>query len=915
MTRTLAPARETQQAPKGDPGADRAQGGRRPLAPDVVAFLHDEAAKLCSMVEEAGTARPVSEAPATWLDRIALATAEAEEEQEAARIEAQLASQVITEEYRLRLVERRAELQALAEVRRGAAWQLDLLALRAEAERRQAVAAQATSLATSGADTGPASVTVPLSALLPAPEPVGVADLFAAVRADPSGANVAELTAQHAVGAYLDGRLDWPVTVELVEPGDGTVWFQFTVAGQALVVSRSLDLPLEALDAVFPESLQAVTTRAAAIAEAATLDAAFDEMERTIREAAQAIADSPEDYALNEVMALNTLAQDYRNRLGALAAAQPAGQAWLAAQLLSRRDAFAAAGDAMIATTQRAQRFHDETMPGTYAGETYDRLVSESEYLHEEYGWRAWRFLGNVFTLGGQSEGAENARAYRRGEISLSDYKTNYWLAIGRVGVRALTAALPVGRATGPALRFLGLGGEGAAAQIGRLGADYVASSFVESLASDAYSKAAALLSGSHGVAAFQERQIAGIGGWIEGLGWGSAFMTAFGAGGRAWQGYRAAAARRGAALPPGVADRPALPAGTTDQPAVPEVRGLRITDAPNGDFAFFVEDSVSGKRLLVQGNRLTGEATVVDPANGGIVASLQGGEVTLQAGVPPVADIGPTPPAAPRAAAAAEPVAIDALIRTELPESLPGGAEALDPAAFGPTRRPTVRSLKEVDLSDMPTSLEAQYVARYPEYVKEWLATGQLPPLGNFRDYVRFRYGLETGQIVRGGPPVLGAPGGSGGMHPAAVRGIAAGNVAEQIQSVLRETGKNTRSYSVRFWDPIRGKTVAVTVIPDFMPAARRQADGRFATARDANDAVLIADSKYTWDESRLVGLDSRDQIRGMLWLARSATPPKPFVFLLGEGPRGLAPEVYDFARAIGVEVHAVNDVSGLIR
>jgi hypothetical protein len=78
---------------------------------------------------------------------------------------------------------------------------------------------------------------------------------------------------------------------------------------------------------------------------------------------------------------------------------------------------------------------------------------------------------------------------------------------------------------------------------------------------------------------------------------------------------------------------------------------------------------------------------------------------------------------------------------------------------------------------------------------VKEWLAAGQLPPLGNFRDYVRYRYGIETEQIVRGGPPVLGAPGGAGGMHPAAARGIAAGNVAERIQSMLRDTCKNTRS------------------------------------------------------------------------------------------------------------------------
>lgn len=898
MTRRFAsPPRPgpSEAAPRPAPRAPAGQ----PLASDVIGFLGAEVEKLRGLMQAGVTAAGMttdaaggtSAASQTWLARIETLSGEAEETAEAKRIEAELASLVITDLRRAELGTRAAELEALAEARRAAGWQLDLLALREEAAQR----AEAASRGVSEPGPGPASITVPLGALYAVPEPLDAAGLFDAVVADPAGAEVTDLAGIFIATRFLQGRLDWPATIELVEPADGSVWFQFSVAGEPLVVTRRLDLPLQALDAVFPESVEEVSRQATRLVEAASLDAAFDEVNRTLLASAADIRANAEDHPLQEVQALNRLAQGYLARLAALAEPLGPGEAWLRARLLGRRDAFAGAASAISDATRHAEAFHAENMPATYAGETYDRVVAESGDVVEEYGWRALRFLGNVVTLGGQSEGAENARAYRRGEISRSDYRKNWVLAIGRVGVRALTAALPVGRATGPAMRFLGFGGPGALAQTARMGAEFVGSNLVESLAVDAYSKAAAMLGGSAGVAAFQERQIGGLGGFVDSLGWGSGFRTAFGAGGRAWQGYRAAAARRGLPAPGATAPAAQVPEAAPDASAAGEIRGLKIRDEPNGDFAFFVEDSVSGKRLLVQGNRQTGQATVVDPASGEVIGSMQGGEIALHRGA--------LPPGVPQAT-----LNIGAMIDTEIAGLPPPGAQPLDFAAPG-SGRPTVRDLRQVDLSDMPLDLEAQYVAAYPGYVRRALAQGQLPRLGNFRDYVRYRYGIESGQLVRGtaGPQ---AAAGGGGMDPAAVRGIEAGHAAEQMQGMIRATPKNTQSYRLRFRDPIRGTDVTVTVIPDFMPSARREAGGGFAVARSAEEAVVIADSKYVWDEAGRVALD--DQIRGMLWLASSRN--KPFVFLLPAG-RDVSGGVRAFAGAIGAEMHVVTDSGGAVR
>ena len=112
-----------------------------------------------------------------------------------------------------------------------------------------------------------------------------------------------------------------------------------------------------------------------------------------------------------------------------------------------------------------------------------------------------------------------------------------------------------------------------------------------------------------------------------------------------------------------------------------------------------------------------------------------------------------------------------------------------------------------------------------------------------------------------------------------------------------------------MRFIDPVRGVAVIKTVIPDFMPVARTDADGRYLSATDASEALLIADSKMTWEEGN-VAID--DQIRAMIVLAHRNNVP--FVFLVGQG-RGISSGIQKFADAVGAEIHVVQDESGQLK
>ena len=137
----------------------------------------------------------------------------------------------------------------------------------------------------------------------------------------------------------------------------------------------------------------------------------------------------------------------------------------------------------------------------------------------------------------------------------------------------------------------------------------------------------------------------------------------------------------------------------------------------------------------------------------------------------------------------------------------------------------------------------------------------------------------------------------------------IELGHEAEHFQGIVRNTVKNNRSYEVRFIDPVRGIAVIKTVIPDFMPVASTNAEGRFQSAPSAEEALLIADSKMTWSEGN-IAID--DQIRAMIVLAHRNK--LPFVFLVGQN-RGISSGIQTFAKAVGATIHVLQDTSGTLK
>jgi hypothetical protein len=139
---------------------------------------------------------------------------------------------------------------------------------------------------------------------------------------------------------------------------------------------------------------------------------------------------------------------------------------------------------------------------------------------------------------------------------------------------------------------------------------------------------------------------------------------------------------------------------------------------------------------------------------------------------------------------------------------------------------------------------------------------------------------------------------------------GQEAGRTAEKVWGdVLVTTEKNTKNYVVSFLDPITNEQKTVTVIPDFMPTGKYNAEGLFASAAKESEALLIADSKYTMAKD-IITID--DQIRGMLVLAKKNNVP--FVFLVKQGG-GVSSGIDKFAKSIGATYKVVEDTKGLIR
>jgi hypothetical protein len=100
-----------------------------------------------------------------------------------------------------------------------------------------------------------------------------------------------------------------------------------------------------------------------------------------------------------------------------------------------------------------------------------------------------------------------------------------------------------------------------------------------------------------------------------------------------------------------------------------------------------------------------------------------------------------------------------------------------------------------------------------------------------------------------------------------------------------------------------------SVNMVPDLMPAGRQDATGRYISADHPKDALVIADSKYTWDSAKRVAVD--DQVRGMLVLAKQNNVP--FVFLLKKSG-DISDAVKRCADELGVTYEVVRDVTGTI-
>jgi len=519
------------------------------------------------------------------------------------QIDRQLESRVITDEYRAELERKRAAITA-----RQAS---SLQAFAREAERRTAAAARNVS----EPEEGPSTVTVPLWAMISVPARMEAQTLFSI-----AGDGIEEgldAGTQYVADQYLAGKLDWSVTVDLVEPGDG-VWFNFSVNGNDVLVSRKLEFPLSALDSISPEPLGAVVKRATKIVEVATLTRACPEVIAQIGTLPEDMIADPQRYARNETIALEDLVSRYIGRLNRLSTSLLPSNEWLNEPLAKCQDALHQLAARIKKADKATEKFHEKSMPGTSMGESYNRLVEESSNIVERVGWEIWKSAGDAVTLGAQSDQAENTAMYRRGEISLNDYWKNYVLIVGKVGFKAVMLALTAGRATGPALRILGLEGGTAAAAVAGGMAEGVTGGFVDAFSSDLYAKTIATFSGSPGVVAFHERSIRGPASWFES----AAFGGSVGGIGAAL----------GHIMPKAPLDVSKIQRELPFEPrevslgegATAEIKVVS-SNSVTGDITLSIKDPATGELFVADGNVHTGTATVTNASTNEVIGYVRG--------------------------------------------------------------------------------------------------------------------------------------------------------------------------------------------------------------------------------------------------------------------------------------------------
>jgi len=426
------------------------------------------------------------------------------------QVDEQLASVVITDDYRAQLQQRRRSLQH----------QEDLEALNAPPD---APASPASDQATEE---------MALRDLVPVPEPATPQAAYEEMVQNPALAiEIAQQqAATEATRTYLDDKLDWRVVIEprQVPGADGTqqTWYEFSVQGEALIDSSTRDFPISALDSLAQESLQATALRVAAryaqVVQVAVLDAAYDDLAGHVSQRTKQITDDLSGFPFDEARGTFRVANEYLARLDALAKSLDPANGWLAPKLQARSGAFRPIAAAAGTMLNLAAQYHAAKDPARTAGEIYDESIEDADEAGGILGFldkwsdRGFKLMGNIATGGGQSLTAANARAFRAGSISYDDYVANQYWNLGRVAVTGIVSALTAGEATEPALGLLGIEEGGAATAAGQLVGGSIGG-FAGSFSSDVYAKIVSHVSSSPGVQAFHEQSVGGPAAWFEG--------------------------------------------------------------------------------------------------------------------------------------------------------------------------------------------------------------------------------------------------------------------------------------------------------------------------------------------------------------------------------------------------------------
>jgi len=478
------------------------------------------------------------------------------------------------------------------------------------------------------------TATFPVESLVRVPMLESTETLFAKMVAKPADAERLGqvIAAKEALDEYLADKLHLPVKIERREI-HGSLWYAYSIYGEELVYSRTLDFPVESLDSVSFESLRVISQRTAArnfqVVKAALLEAAFPKIQAELDDP-KSIAEDPEDYAYNEVQAQANLVKQLFDQLDLLMKELDPSNEWLRSKVGARHDEVRGIREQTIKAESVSFTYNYNKKEGLSktGGEVYDEAIQEAEdqggvlgFLNKWSG-KGLKLIGDITTMGGLGLDAENAQAYRRGEISYSAFKKNRWLNLGRASLNALITALTAGEGSGLTLRLLGLKEGTLAAGVAAGAAEGGVGGFAQAFSSDVYAEIVAHVTDDPGVRAFHESTIGGPQAWLEATALGGALGGAIG-------GVSTFARRFMRDAPLDFATLREKPAASTEILAREETSinaHIIAADEVTGEVTLRIRDPITGELSLVDGNAYTGEATVTSMATGEVTGNVKGG-------------------------------------------------------------------------------------------------------------------------------------------------------------------------------------------------------------------------------------------------------------------------------------------------